>query len=66
MNGYLTILSELLLPLLHLLIIHKFLKVFLGTGKRSLISCIEWSVYYVFLLINNIGIVFRGFVHDCG
>lgn len=58
MNGYLTILSELLLPLLHLLIIHKFLKVFLGTGKRSLISCVEWSVYYVFLLINNIGIVF--------
>lgn len=58
MNGYLTMLSELLLPLLHLLIIHKFLRVFLGMEKRSLISCIEWSVYYVFLLINNIGIVF--------
>lgn len=58
MNGYLTMLSELLLPLLHLLIIHKFLKVFLGTGKRTLISCIEWSVYYVFLLINNVDIVF--------
>lgn len=58
MNEYLTMLSELLLPLLHLLIIHKFLKVFLGTGKRTLISCIEWSVYYAFLLINNIGIVF--------
>lgn len=58
MNGYLTMLSELLLPLLHLLIIHRFLKVFLGTGKRSLISCMEWGVYYVFLLINNIGIVF--------
>lgn len=58
MNEYLTMLSELLLPLLHLLIIHKFLKVFWGTGKRTLISCIEWSVYYAFLLINNIGIVF--------
>lgn len=58
MNGYLTMLSEHLLPLLHLLIIHRFLKVFLGTGKRSLTSCIEWSVYYVFLLINNIVIVF--------
>lgn len=58
MNVYLIMLSELLLPLLHLLIIYKFLKVFLGTGKRTLISCIEWSVYYVFLLINNIGIVF--------
>lgn len=58
MNEYLTMPSELLLPLLHLLIIHKFLKVFWGTRKRTLISCIEWSVYYAFLLINNIGIVF--------
>ena len=58
MNGYLTMLFELLLPLLHLLIIHKFLKVCLGAGKRNLISYMEWSVYYVFLLINHIGIIF--------
>lgn len=56
MNGYLTTISELLLPLLHLLIIQRCMKAFWGPEKKTLKSCIEWSLYYVFLLINNIGI----------
>ena len=55
MNGYLTTISELLLPLLHLLIIQRCMKAFWGPEKKTLKSCIEWSLYYVFLLINNIG-----------
>lgn len=58
MTKYITMIIELLLPLLHLLIIQKYLKVFCGPGKRNLKSYIEWSIYYVFLSINNIGIAF--------
>ena len=58
MNRYLTTISELLLPLLHLLIIQKCMKAFWGSGKKTLKVYIEWSIYYVFLLINDIGIDF--------
>lgn len=56
MSKYLIVLSELFLALLHLLIIQKYLKTFLGPEKKTLKSYIEWSLYYIFLLISNIGI----------
>lgn len=56
MSKYLIVLSELFLALLHLLIIQKYLKTFLGPEKKNLKSYIEWSIYYIFLLISNIGI----------
>ena len=56
MSKYLIVLSELFLALLHLLIIQKYLKTFLGPEKKTLKSYIEWSIYYIFLLISNIGI----------
>ena len=58
MTEYLTIIPELLLSLLHLLIIRKYMKVFWGPEKRNLKGYIEWGIYYVFLLINNISPVF--------
>lgn len=51
MSKYLIVLSELFLALLHLLIIQKYLKTFLGPEKKTLKSYIEWSIYYIFLLI---------------
>ena len=58
MTEYLTILTELLLSLLHLLIIRKYMKVFWGPANENLKSCIEWGIYYVFLIINNINSIF--------
>lgn len=58
MTEYLTITSELFLSLLHLLIIRKYMKVFWGPENRNLKSCIEWGIYYIFLIINNISSVF--------
>lgn len=58
MTEYLTILTELLLSLLHLLIIRKYMKVFWGPENRNLKGYIEWGIYYIFLLINNICSVF--------
>lgn len=58
MTEYLTIVPELLLSLLHLLIIRKYMKVFWGPENKNLKGCIEWGVYYIFLIINNISSVF--------
>lgn len=58
MTGYLIIMSELLLSLLHLLIIRKYMTIFLGSENRNLKSYIEWVIYYVFLIANNIGFEF--------
>ena len=58
MNKYLIVLSELFLSLLHLLIIQKYLKTFLGPEKKTLKSYIAWGIYYIFLLISNISINF--------
>lgn len=54
MTEYLTIISELLLSMLHLLIIRKYMKVFWGPENRNLKGYIKWGIYYVFLIINNI------------
>ena len=58
MNGYLTAIFEFFLPLLHLLIIQKYMNAFWGSGKKTLKGCIEWILYYAFLFINNVGIKF--------
>ncbi|MBD5535913.1 MAG: GHKL domain-containing protein [Lachnospiraceae bacterium] len=58
MTEYLTMIPELLLSLLHLLIIRKYMKVFWGPENRNLKGYIEWGIYYVFLIINNVGSVF--------
>lgn len=58
MTEYLTIIPELLLSLLHLLIIQKYMKIFLGPGERHKRSYIKWGIYYIFLFINNIGVAF--------
>ncbi|MDE7424904.1 MAG: GHKL domain-containing protein [Lachnospiraceae bacterium] len=58
MNGYLTAIFEFFLPLLHLLIIQKYMNAFWGPGKKTLKGCIEWILYYAFLFINNVGINF--------
>lgn len=58
MTEFLTRIPELLLPLLHLLIIQKYMNIFLGSEYRNLKGYIEWSIYYVFLFINNIDITF--------
>lgn len=58
MAEYLTIIPKLLLSLLHLLIIRKYMKVFWGPANENLKSCIEWGIYYVFLIINNINSIF--------
>ena len=58
MTKYLTMIPELFLSLLHLLIIRKYMKVFLGSENRNLKGYIEWGIYYVFLLINNISSMF--------
>lgn len=54
MTKYLTMISELLLPLLHLLIIHKYIKLFWVSDQRYIRTYIEWGLYYVFLFINNV------------
>ena len=58
MTGILTAMPELLLPLLHLLIMRKYMNVFWGSESRNLKGYIEWGIYYAFLLINNIRSVF--------
>lgn len=58
MTEYLTMIFELLLSLLHLLIIRKYMNIFWGPGNRNLKGYIEWGIYYVFLIINNISSVF--------
>lgn len=58
MTAYLMIISELFFSLLYLLIIRKYMKVFLGPANESFKSCIEWGIYYVFLIINNINSIF--------
>ena len=58
MTEVLTKIPELFLPLLHLLIIQKYMNIFLGSEYRNLKGYIEWSIYYVFLFINNIDITF--------
>ncbi len=58
MTEYLIIIPELFLSLLHLLIMRKYMNVFWGPEIRNLKGYTEWSVYYVFLLINNINSVF--------
>lgn len=54
MTEYLMLIPELLLSLLHLLIIRKYMKVFLGPANEDIKSAIEWGVYYLFLITNNI------------
>ena len=56
MTEYLTIAPKLLLPLFHLLIIHKYMKIFGKPAQQNIISYIEWGIYYIFLSINNVGI----------
>lgn len=58
MTRYLTLIPELLLSLLHLLIIHKYIKIFWGPEQRHIRNYIEWGIYYAFLSMNNIGISF--------
>ena len=58
MTEYLTLIPELLLSLLHLLIIQKYMKVFWGSESRNLKGYIAWSIYYIFLIINNINSLF--------
>lgn len=58
MTEYLTVIPKLFLSLLHLLIIRKYMKVFLGPENRNLKGCIEWGIYYVFLFTNNISSMF--------
>ncbi|MCM1083965.1 MAG: GHKL domain-containing protein [Clostridium sp.] len=58
MTEYLMIIPELLLSLLHLLIIRKYMKVFWGPENRNLKGCIEWGIYYAFLIISNISSIF--------
>lgn len=58
MNGYLTAIFEFFLPLLHLLIIQKYMNAFWGPEKKTLKGCIEWILYFAFLFINNVGINF--------
>lgn len=48
MTEYLTIIPELLLPVLHLLIIRKYMKVFWGPENRNLKGFIEWGIYLLF------------------
>lgn len=58
MTEYLTIIPELLLSLLHLLIIRKYMKVFWGPENKNLKGYVEWGIYYVFLIINNVSSMF--------
>lgn len=50
MREWLSLIPELLLLLFHLLIIRKFMTVFLGPGKRSYWGYIGWIAYYIFLV----------------
>lgn len=58
MNEYLLIISDLFLPLLQLLIIQKCMTAFLGSGNKGFAGYIGWTVYYIFLVISNLGIIF--------
>lgn len=55
MTSYFSLIPELFLPLLQLLILHKYMKIFLGAGNNHVQEHIEWGIYYIFLLINSIG-----------
>lgn len=50
---YTNIIPGLLLPLLHILIMRKLMKAFLGAGNSNLKTHIEWCIYYIFLVINS-------------
>lgn len=58
MTYFLNIVLKLLLSLLHLLIIRKYMKIFLGVEYRSIRSHIEWCIYYVFLYLGNTSNIF--------
>lgn len=51
MTSYFSLIPELFLPLLQLLILHKYMKIFLGAGNNHVQEHIEWGIYYIFLLI---------------
>lgn len=51
MREWLALIPELFLLLFHLLVIRKFMTVFLGPGKRSCWGSIGWIVYYIFLIV---------------
>lgn len=58
MIDFLKIVLGLLLSLLHLLIIRKYMKIFLGVEYRSIRSHIEWCIYYVLVYLGNTGNIF--------
>lgn len=52
------LISDLLFPLLQLLIIQRYMTAFLGAGKQSLVGYMGWLAYYIFLIIECFGIIF--------
>lgn len=57
MNEYLLIISDLFLPMLQILIIQKCMTAFLGSGNKGFAGYIGWTVYYIFLVTSNLGII---------
>lgn len=57
MNEYLSIISDLFLPLLQLLIIQKFMTAFLGVGHKRFAGYIGWILYYIFLTITSLSTI---------
>jgi hypothetical protein len=55
---YFVFVSNLLLPILQLLIIQKYMNIFLGPGNQKYAGCIGWVVYYVFLVAISTGMHF--------
>ncbi len=58
MKGYLLIMSDILLPILQLLIIQRCITVLLGPGKGKLSGRLSWLLYYAFLVTAEFGILF--------
>ena len=62
MNEYISIISNLFLPLLQLLIVQKYMTAFLGSGNKCLAGYISWSLYYIFLFFSTLSTVLSPFV----
>lgn len=53
MSNFICVIPNLLLPLFQILIMKRLMKTLLGAENTTIVSCVFWVLYYVFLVFNN-------------
>lgn len=51
---YVSLISGILLPLLQLLIIHRYFSILLGQNCKTISSSVSWLLYYIFLVLTEL------------